>query len=182
MKFKIAMIAIILLMASKISAQNSSVEKSIYGIQTGILGIWFHSEIRLSNEIALRSELGFDGGYRYSDLFGINTYVLAPVITAEPRWYYNFERRNRKGKNTSKNSANFIGLKVSFNPDWFTISNDDNIIVSNQIVFIPKWGLKRTLGDHFTYETGIGFGYGYQFDDDYGGVAADLHLRIGYTF
>ncbi|SHH13308.1 hypothetical protein SAMN05444372_11711 [Flavobacterium micromati] len=36
------------------NAQNASVEKSTYGIQTGILGIWAHREEKLTNQIALR--------------------------------------------------------------------------------------------------------------------------------
>ena len=102
MKLKIAMIAIVLLIASKITAQNISVEKTIFGIQTGLLGIWVHNESRLSNAFVLRSELGFDVGFRYSDFYDLNYYVLAPVITAEPRWYYNLEKRNKKGKNHSR--------------------------------------------------------------------------------
>ena len=42
------------------NAQNISVEKSVFGIQTG-LGIWVHNESRMSNKIALRSELGLGG-------------------------------------------------------------------------------------------------------------------------
>jgi len=188
MKLKIAMIAIVLLIASKITAQNISVEKTIFGIQTGLLGIWVHNESRLSNAFVLRSELGFDVGFRYSDFYDLNYYVLAPVITAEPRWYYNLEKRNKKGKNITKNSANFVGLKLSFHPDWFTISNEDNISVTNQISIIPKWGIKRNSGDHFTYETGIGLGYVYYFyknegyPENEGEVALDLHVRIGYCF
>jgi len=188
MKFKITMLAIILLMASKITAQSASVEKSIWGVQTGFLGVWLHNESRLSNELVLRSEIGFDGGYRSSDLFGYSYYVLAPVITAEPRWYYNLEKRNKKVKNIKKNSANFVGVKLSFHPDWFTISNEDDISITNQFSFIPKWGIKRTLGNHFTYEVGIGVGYQYYFyknegySENEGEVALDLHIRIGYTF
>ena len=182
MRLKYLLIAFTILVSSLVEAQNVSVEKSIFGIQIGILGIWVHNESRLSNEFVLRAELGFDGGYRYSDLFDVNYFVLAPVLTAEPRWYYNLEKRNKKGKSILKNSGNFVGLKVSFHPDWFVISNDDNVSVSNQISIIPKWGIKRTLGEHFTYETGIGFGHGYQIDDGYGGATADIHLRIGYSF
>ena len=43
-------------------AQNVSVEKSTFGIQTGVLGLWAYNETRLSNTIALRTELGFDFG------------------------------------------------------------------------------------------------------------------------
>ena len=41
------------------SSAKASVEKSIFGIQTGFLGIWINNEVRLSNSFVLRSELGF---------------------------------------------------------------------------------------------------------------------------
>ncbi len=185
---KIKLFAVVLFMTTNFIAQNTSVEKSIWGIQTGILGIWIHNEYKLSNKVALRSEIGFDGGYRYSDFFGYNYYVLAPVLTAEPRWYYNLEKRNKKGKNISKNSGNFVGLKTSFHPNWFTISNEDNIEVTPQITIIPKWAIRRTVGNHFTYEAGIGIGYQYIFYKNAGYAdnestwAPDLHIRLGYTF
>src|SRR5690554_1852334 len=41
----------------------ASVEKSVLGIQTGLLGIWAFHEAKLSNKWALRTELGFDYSY-----------------------------------------------------------------------------------------------------------------------
>jgi hypothetical protein len=29
-------------------------------------------------------------------------------------------------------------------------------LLVNQISIIPTWGIKRNIGNHFTYETGIG--------------------------
>ena len=62
-------------------AQNSSVEKSVFGIQTGFLGIWGHNESRLSNKIALRSEIGFDAGYQSGFFYTEDVFFLAPVLT-----------------------------------------------------------------------------------------------------
>ena len=45
-----------------VKSQNASIEKSLYGIQTGFFGIWAHNETKLTNQIALRSEIGFDNG------------------------------------------------------------------------------------------------------------------------
>lgn len=45
-------------------SQTASVEQSNYGIQTGVLGIWAHQETKLSNQIALRAEIGMDVGFR----------------------------------------------------------------------------------------------------------------------
>lgn len=169
-------------------AQDASVEKSTSGIQTGILGIWAHNEAKLSNQIALRSEIGFDSGIFGGSFYDGTGFLLAPVITLEPKWYYNLNKRSSKSKRISGNSGNFVSLKSSYNPDWFVISNYDNISVVNQISIIPTWGIRRNIGEHFNYETGIGLGYRYIFAKSAGyfenesEAALNLHLRIGYRF
>ncbi len=173
---------ILLLLSLAVQSQNkASVEKSIYGIQTGTLGFWVYNEVKLTNTIALRSEIGLDGGF----IAGSNVdfiYVLAPTITAEPRFYYNLKKRSKKGKSILKNSANFLALKFFYVPDLFVISNTRGSI-TNSLSIIPKWGIKRTIGKHFTYELGLGIGYYVDLDDSrLNGSTADLHLRIGYTF
>ena len=151
-----------------------------------MLGIWVHNESRLSNQIVLRSEIGLDSGFfGNSDEFN---FLMTPVFTVEPRWYYNLEKRTLKNRSIKHNSGNFISLKTSYNPDLFTISNVDNLRVIDQLSIIPKWGIKRTYFDHLTFETGIGIGQVFYFGKsaDYwnkkSDVGVDLHLRIGYSF
>jgi len=167
-----------------VKAQNTSVEKSAFGIQTGTFGFWFHNEIKLTNQFALRSEIGFS-----AEILDGNTstgFLLTPGISLEPRWYYNLNKRQAKSKDTEGNSGNFVSLKTSFHPDWFVISNYSDVTVFNQILIIPTWGIRRCLGKHFTYEAGIGIGYRYVFDDHIGfdesggETALNIHLRIGY--
>ena len=185
MKKKILLSLIISLIYTVGKSQTASVEKSTYGIQTGLLGIWVHNEMKLTNQIALRTEFGVN-----SSIFGGNFYpktgfLMTPVISVEPRWYYNLEKRLSKSKSISGNSGNFVSLQTSYHPDWFVISNYDNLKTFNLITIIPTWGIKRNIGKHFTYETSIGVGYGYQFRgeyDDVNGIAIDLNLRIGYRF
>jgi hypothetical protein len=76
-------------------AQNTSVEKSTFGVQTGVLGIWAYNEAKLSNNIALRTEIGFDFGIwetTYYDYYD-SPLILTPVIVLEPRFYYNLKKR-----------------------------------------------------------------------------------------
>ncbi len=48
--------------------------------------------------------------------------------------------------------------------------------------------MRRTIGNHFMYETGIGLGYKYIFSNNIGFPSSksqaviNLHLRIGYSF
>lgn len=94
-----------------VKSQNASVEKSTYGIQTGFLGIWAHNETKLSNQIALRSEIGFDSGIWGGDFYDGTGFLMTSVITLEPRLYYNLNKRVNKSRRIDGNSGNFISLK-----------------------------------------------------------------------
>ena len=169
-------------------SQTASVESSVFGIQTGFLGIWAHNEAKLSNQIALRSELGLDTGIYGSDANDINGFLLVPTITLEPRWYYNLNRRVSKSRRIDGNSGNFISIKTTYHPDWFIISSENNINFISDISIVPTWGIRRNLGNHFNYEAGLGVGYVRYFKEDNvilfyeSDVAVNLHLRIGYRF
>jgi len=170
------------------NAQKASVEKSVFGIQTGFLGIWAHNESKLSNTIALRSEIGFDAGFQSGFFYAEDVFFLAPVLTLEPRFYYNLNKRNSKSKVITNNSGNFISIKTSYTPDWLVIANVKDISIISEISFIPTFGIRRNIGTHFNYEAGFGFGYKYIFAKAAGyynnesEATANLHLRIGYVF
>lgn len=165
-----------------------SVEKSIFGIQTGYLGIWAHKESRLTNTMTLRSEVGFDSGFWDGSFFQKTGFLLTPAWTIEPRFYYDLEKRNLKSKNTDRNSGNFLALKANYQPGWFVISNYNNVKVISNISIVPTWGIRRQIGKHFNYEAGAGLRYTYIFSKKAGyfknrsDVALSGHLRIGYTF
>jgi len=165
--------------------QNASVEKTIYGVQTGIIGVLGHAEIKLANALALRGELGLELGFSVGA--GDDVFALIPSVILEPRYYYNLNRRLEKDKNISKNSGNFFALSTRYYPDSFVITNADNLEVQSTVAFIPKYGLKRTYWEHFTTEFGLGIGYytvlkKEQRTTNDSNVAVDLHIRVGYTF
>ena len=173
------------------SQEQETIEKSVYGIQTGILGIWAHNESRLQSNISLRTEIGFDTGLFSSnvDYSGKDVGVIfIPSISLEPRLYYNLGKRIKKGKSIAWNSGNFIALRLNYRPDWFSLSNVDNTSVADNIAIIPKWGIRRTFWKHLTYELGAGVGYRkyflkqYGYSENPGETAIDLHIRLGYTF
>ncbi len=170
-------------------SQNNGVEKSIFNIQTGVLGSWLNNETKISNKFALRSEIGLDAGIFGGEINDNSGFFLTPVINIEPRWYYNILKRENKNKPINNNSANFLTTSISYHPDWFVISNKNNINIYNQLSIIPKWGIRRNIANsNFNFEAGIGFGYRFYFLKQYGyskndgETALDLHLRIGYTF
>jgi hypothetical protein len=193
---------LLLVLSLQISAQQQddssliSVEKSIYGIQTGFLGTWLYNESRLSNEFALRSQVGFDfriEGVGRFEFAGPNDGIYGILhLSLEPRWYYNLEKRLKKGKSIGRNSGNFLSFYILGNFDDISFTSNDRLRSIDQISFIPKWGVRRSLGEHFNYEAGIGFGYvryingtalnnqgGIFASGSKGNFSADIHLRIG---
>lgn len=167
-------------------AQDASVEKSIYGVQFGVLGVWVHNESRLTNSIALRGELGLDTGL-YGSSESTN-FLLGVAISLEPKWYYNLQKREDKSKRIDGNSGNFISLKMKYHPDILIASSEENITVLSDFSIVPTWGIRRNIGKHFNYEAGFGIGYIHFFRkknvylNNEPDVAVNLHARIGYKF
>lgn len=195
-----SILLLFLIFQSSAQDQNAtsqvSVEKSIYGVQTGFLGAWLYNESRLSNQFALRSQVGFDfriGGVGQFESAGPNDDIYGILhLSLEPRWYYNLEKRLKKGKSIDRNSGNFLSFYVLGNFDGVSFTNNDRLRSIDQISFIPKWGIRRSLGNHINYEAGIGFGYvryingtalnnqgGIFASGTKGNFTADIHLRIG---
>ena len=165
-------------------AQNSTVEKSIFGVQIGLLGVWIHNEARLSDQYVLRSEIGLDSGIHNEKLF------LTPGISLEPKFYYNLNKRASKLKDITGNSSNYVSIKTSYNPNWFVISAQKNLGVADQISIVPTWGIRRNIGAHFNYELGIGIGLRHYFAqketfyelEAENEATINLYTRIGYRF
>lgn len=188
MKKSIYISTLIILCSLSVRSQKASVEKSITGIQIGYLGIWLQNEAKLSSKIAFRSEIGLDAGVWASQFYPKAGFVLIPVVTLEPKWYYNLDKRLNNSKNIANNSGNFISIQASYHPRWFHISNYDNVKTYNQFSIIPTYGLKRKVGNHFTFETGLGYGLSVV-SKNYEDIvnieidpAINLHLRLGYIF
>jgi hypothetical protein len=188
LKLSTIFLGLLLVLSFKSQAQDISVEKSTYGIQTGFLGIWVHNESRLTNRIALRSEFGLDAAISSNSFVGTRVFIMVPAITLEPRWYYNLGRRVSKSKRIDGNTGNFISLKITYHPDIVVGNLPPNGNLISDVSIIPTYGVRRNVGKHFTYEVGFGIGYVDYFleenvfgvEDD--GVGVNLHLRLGYRF
>lgn len=166
------------------SQEITSVEKSIFGIQTGPIGIWAHNEFKLSSFVSLRSEIGIQMGFS-TDKDDKTITAIFPRISMEPRWYYNLSKRSNNGKNIYKNSGNYFSIFSIYNSNKTIYSSNDNVEYVSSFAIAPKWGIKRTYNKHLTFETGFCLGPQFYTQDFIGkksDVYVDLSLRIGYTF
>jgi hypothetical protein len=191
-------IAVVLLcIIVKASAQEEGVEKNIQGVQLGIYPISLYNEHRLSNSIALRSEIGFS--YGWSGGGGIeasNSWVIIPDINLEPRFYYDFKRRNRLNKRIDGNSGNYLSVHVGYTAGDFAIVK--NTEVYSSVNLIPTYGLRRNIGKKLNFEFAFGVGNTWIFkkfeyvnfitreietyNETESEVAYGIRLAIGYIF
>ena len=169
--------------------EANGVEKSLFGIQTGFLGIWGHNEYRLSENFVLRSEAGLNFSFGPDDYEDGTVTILYPNVAVSSRYYYNLKKRQKLERNTYNNASDFLEFKVGYIPDWFTISSSNQKFTETERIIINLlWGIKRNIGKHFTYEAGTGLRYSIEFLKQYGvddnsyDVLWDIHLRLGYSF
>jgi hypothetical protein len=173
-------------------AQETSVEKSIYGVQLGLVNLSFQNETKLDRKIALRTEVGVElistTVKSYNPDLKDKTYsIIAPYISLEPRWYYGLDRRARLGRNIKYNSSNYLSLKTAFISNRTPITNLDNVKIVSALYAIPEFGIRRSFAKHFNYEFSGGVGYHYNIFGDgcnceHNNIIYDIRARIGYDF
>jgi len=201
-----------LLLVFFFSVTNAQVvDKSISGIQTGALGIWWHNESKLAHRWAFRTEIGYEapayGRVQYrSEVTGNYNYfypVFQPVISIEPRYYYNSSKMIGNSNNTFHNSGNYVSFPIKYFPKILAYSPKGD--TSNPLIFgpnepnggvflIPTWGIRRNISYRWYFELGAGFGIdlletfvtGTRTFKEIGRVGNDfifnIHLRIGYKY
>jgi hypothetical protein len=165
-------------------AQEASVEKSINNLQTGLLGLWINHETRIGKELTIRLETGFDVDFVLNGIYDTPGFVATHVITAEPRWYYQLDKRTRLQKSIAGNSGTFLSLKTSFHPGWIVITGKEDLDIRPQISAIPTIGIRRSKTNGFNYEFGFGLGVHHTFyPADVPGESTDpavnVHVRVG---
>jgi hypothetical protein len=176
---------------------KASVEKSLRGVQLGLVSANFQYEFKLERKLTLRTEIGAELIYNTRTYYDptireVSSQLTVPYITLEPRWYYGIDRRIRKGKNIKNNSSNYVGLKTSFLSARTPITSNDKYEVASAINVIPNFAIRRSFAKHFNYEFAFGIEYKrlVLFPKEYsscvncnnGFTNIFLQARIGYNF
>lgn len=142
---------------------SQKVEPQVWGISTLISPISIYNETRLGDRFALRTELNAGFAWASSSSFNGNSeWAFIPILISEPRFYYNLQKRHNKGKSTHRNSGNFLSLNAGYQPG--IAIGSENADAHQTIHLIPFYGLRRNIGKHFVFETGLGVGYSWIFE------------------
>lgn len=157
-------------------SQEKNKAEDIFSLKAGLIGGWVSYEKALNNNFTLNSEIGYEGGF----LKGTNDkvdYVFTTIFSVEPRFYYNFNKRIEKGKNTNNNSANYLSSEIFYVPNLLSSSNRENLDVNKSFGIIPKYGLRRSISKNLIFEFAIGIGYAWG-ENNINGVTSTLDLRL----
>lgn len=181
---KKSLVVLLFVLSINAYAQEARVEKSIFGIQAGYPGAWLNNELRLAGIISLRTEAGLLVGRR-RDFNRDPSTGISPVITIEPRYYYNLNRRADRERRTANNSGEYFTVRLSYS--MYEFYNNRPGEGRNNLFIIPMWGIRRSYGKHFNFESGAGLGQAFYFnniapDQIRNLLVADLQFRVGYKF
>jgi hypothetical protein len=159
--------------------KDASLKKDIMSAEIGLFTASLNYERHLGGLFTLKTGVGV-GVYFGQDFFSGNTYwEFTPIVIAEPRYYYNFNRRVQRGRKTSYNASNYLALSVSYFSNPVVVSGMNYHIRQSAFSLIPEWGLKRTLGKRMNFEFAIGYGLTYTLHEF--GTGVGLDLRFGYN-
>ncbi len=92
--------------------------------------------------------VGYGGGY--PDLtFAENgiIYIIAPFVDLQEKWFYNMNKRIRKGRTTENNSGNFISMRAIGRGS--SIAENVHRTTNYDFAFGPTWGIQRKYGEKF---------------------------------
>lgn len=175
---KKAITAIFLLSTIFLSAQNSTVgvEKQLFKVNL-LLTPGLEYEVGVSKNSTLDFRLGT--GLAYVKVNDDEDYGVFLNFEGAYRYYYNFEKRASKGKNTSGNSGNYVALTTflaSGDPIIGDLESDTDYI--GQVG--PVWGFQRTYNSGFNLGLELGLGYTFSESDSF--VAPIVGFRLGWAF
>lgn len=167
----------VLLATNAAGFAQSTLEK-VGKVSLGLQGAEFSYELPLGKSFLLESTAGLGVGMDVNhDKSTYSFYLLdpAPFVSTQLKWIYNREKREVKDKNNANNAGNYVGLQTKY-----SFGHPNSLALNKALLTDLHWGLQRSLGSKFTFNTNIGLGYMYDFDTTYGDVAPVLRVKFGY--
>ena len=173
---RLGIILILIFLINLSYGQNDKVQ-NVHSLKATFIGLSYAYEQSISQKSTINFELMLAGGFGSSFING-DYWLITPIIRVEPRYYYNYLKRIDKGKKVINNSANYLSLSADYQ---FGTSIGNNAQALQTFSLIPKWGLKRTIGNHFIFEFATGLG-AYTSEIETWKPTLGLDLKFGYSF
>ena len=143
-------------------AQNDSLQVTDLWVANIVSpGITYEKAIGKRSTVSATVGLNFSGYIQASsNSETVAEYSLNPSAGISYRYYYNFKKRQERGKNIKHNSANYISLSSYYY--WAPVSTSfPKHLAENTYHFAigPVWGFQRTYKKRLHLNLDLGLGY-----------------------
>jgi hypothetical protein len=123
-------------------------------------GMTFEKGISKNTTVCLDASLIFGFSFSTSMMNGTDFGLsVGPLFRAQYRYYYNFEKRKIKGKNSLNNSGNFFAASSGYSFKPVNFLRDDNR--SDNLTVGGVWGFQRTYKSNVNISANFGVGYNF---------------------
>jgi len=158
-------------------SEEAKVEKSLLSVYFIPLKITYEQGLGKSNTLEIGG--GLDGATWIENSGNLDQIKFGIVPFAETtfRNYYNFEKRQSKGKRIAMNSGNYWGIHARYNFEAIAGDTDDQEFRSFFIA--PVWGFQRNYNSQFSL--GMDFGLGAGFNSDGAYFSPLIRLKLGFV-
>ena len=169
---KIVVFIVVFFSLFSLSSGFAQQVESLHSIKLGYPGAAYSYEHALGKQFSINLEAGMNLSWQTSNN---NTEIIfSPVLKLEPRLYYSVKRRFEIDRFTN-NSASFFSISSGVFFDSFSFRNN-----TPNLFLEPKWGFRRSIGNHFIFETQIGGGLKFRHGSSQ--FIPGLDLKFGYVF
>lgn len=117
--------------------------------------------------------VGFNVDYPRTGSEGVSK-LISPFFDIQHKWFYNLDKRNIKGLNTSLNSGNFISARILTRSELLSGTDKTDFAVG------PTWGIQRKYGENFHFL--FDMGPIYYFDTNGEGYYFPLMIQLNLGF
>ena len=178
---KIGLLPIFLIFNGIINGQEVKILKTQLKLDLGLQGVGLSFEPRISNKLTVDFCAGVGGGYDVDDE-NLAYHLLTPAyyISLTPKFFYNIKKRISKSKNTTLNSGNYIGIRFK-SVNTFVPQADLPDAISDHVSLLNiHWGIQRTIGGHWLFNSQVGVGYAQDIDCGCGTFYPALDIKLSY--
>jgi len=147
-------------------------------LDLGLQGIGLTYEPMLSNKVTADISAGASGGYDIAEgSISYNIFKPAFYFSLTPKYFYNRQTRILKGKTTTLNSGDYIGLRLKY----VTPSDRQSDFTRNSILINAHWGIQRAIGNHWAFNFHIGAGYARDIDFGFDTIYPAIDFKFSYV-
>ena len=186
-KNKLSLLVLLFAFLANAGVLHSQELQMVPQIGLGTNGLDFSLEIPIAEKFTIEPAIGLGPSYDFRDrdaLFskmGKHLILSAPSVhvSANGKFFFDRERRIRKGKSLLFNSGSFIGAKVEYVS--LPLTSDKFHGQSNTLITSLSIGGQLNIGRYWKYGVTLGLGYGRNLDFSYGTFYPAYDFKVAYV-